>query len=96
MRSSIQICRALAALMALVLVGNGASAAVLEEIVVTATKREQSVQDVGIAITAMSGDQMEAFGFTNAQQVTNMAPGVQTVQPNGEANYAIAMQLLER
>jgi iron complex outermembrane receptor protein len=78
--------------MALVLVGNGASAAVLEEIVVTATKREQSVQDVGIAITAMSGDQMEAFGFTNAQQVTNMAPGVQTVQPNGEANYAIAMR----
>ena len=92
MRGSIQICPALAALIALVLVGNVASAAVLEEIVVTATKREQSVQDVGIAITAMSGDQMEAFGFNNAQQVTNMAPGVQTVQPNGEANYAIAMR----
>jgi len=72
--------------------GNIAVAQVLEEIVVTATKREQSLQDVGIAITAFTGDQMEALGFSNAQQVTNMAPGVQTVQPNGEANYALAMR----
>ena len=72
--------------------GLSASAAVLEEIVVTAQKREQSVQDVGIAITALSGAQMEALGYTNAQQVTAMAPGVSTVQPNGEANYALAIR----
>jgi len=76
----------------LLVAGNIAVAQVLEEIVVTATKREQSLQDVGIAITAFTGDQMEALGFANAQQVTNMAPGVQTVQPNGEANYALAMR----
>lgn len=69
-----------------------ASAQVLEEILVTAQKREQSMQDVGIAITAISGEQMEALGYTNAQQVTAMAPGVSTVQPNGEANYAIAIR----
>ncbi len=84
--------RALFTLLPLMMAGSMAAAAVLEEIIVTATKREQSVQDVGIAITAMTGAQMEALGFTNAQQVTNMAPGVQTVQPNGEANYAIAMR----
>ena len=68
------------------------SAQVLDEITVTAQKREQSIQDVGIAITAMTGDQMEALGYTNAQQVTAMAPGVSTVQPNGEANYSLAIR----
>ena len=68
------------------------TAAVLEEVVVTAQKREQSVQDVGIAISALSGDQMQQLGFTNAQQVTALAPGVSTVQPNGEANYSLAIR----
>lgn len=68
------------------------SASVLEEVFVTATKRSQSSQDVGIAISAFTGNQMEQLGFDNAQQVTAMAPGVHTIQPNGEANYAIAMR----
>ena len=68
------------------------SAAVLEEVTVTAQKREESIQDVGIAITAYTGDQLSQLGWTNAQQVTAMAPGVTTVQPNGEANYAIAIR----
>ena len=67
-------------------------AAVIEEVVVTAQKREQNVQDVGIAISAVTGEQMRQLGYTNAQQVTAMAPGVHTIQPNGEANYAIAMR----
>ena len=68
------------------------SAAVLEEVTVTAQKREESIQDVGIAITAYTGDQLSQLGWTNAQQVTAMAPGVTTVQPNREANYAIAIR----
>ena len=74
------------------LVSTSAVAAVLEEIVVTAQKREQNIQDVGIAITAMTGDQLEALGYGNAQEVTRMAAGVSTVQPNGEANYAMAIR----
>lgn len=66
--------------------------AVIEEVVVTAQKREQNAQEVGIAISAVTGEQMRQLGYTNAQQVTAMAPGVHTVQPNGEANYAIAMR----
>jgi iron complex outermembrane recepter protein len=67
-------------------------ASVLEEVFVTATKRQQSVQDVGISISAYTGNQLEQLGFDNAQQVTAMAPGVHTIQPNGEANYAIAIR----
>lgn len=79
-------------LLASLLVAPALSAAVLEEVVVTAQKRSQSVQDVGISITALSGDQIEQLGMTNAQQITAMAPGASTVQPNGEANYSIAIR----
>ena len=68
------------------------NAQVLEEIIVTAQKREQNIQDVGIAITAFSGEQMRQLGYTNAQQITALAPGVHIVQPNGEANYALAIR----
>ncbi|WP_321396257.1 TonB-dependent receptor [Emcibacter sp.] len=64
----------------------------MDEIVITAQKREQSAQDVGIAITALSGSQLKALGYTNAQEVTSLAPGVATLQPNGEANYAIGIR----
>ena len=68
------------------------NAQVLEEIIVTAQKREQNIQDVGIAITAFSGEQMRQLGYTNAQQITALAPGVHTVQPNGEANYGLTIR----
>ncbi|MGR8921118.1 MAG: TonB-dependent receptor, partial [Gammaproteobacteria bacterium] len=71
---------------------SGASAQVLEEVVVTAQKREQSIQDVGISVTAFTGDQINALGYTNAQEITALAPGVSTLQPNGPSNYAIAIR----
>ncbi len=49
---------------------------VLEEIVVTAQKREQNIQDVGIAITAFTGDQMQALGVTNSFDIARYTPGV--------------------
>ncbi|NIB38285.1 TonB-dependent receptor [Pseudomaricurvus alkylphenolicus] len=53
------------------------SAAVLEEIVVTAQKREQSLQDVGISVSAFSGDQMKDLGVTNTVEITEQVPGLQ-------------------
>ena len=52
------------------------SQSVLEEVVVTAQKREQNIQDVGIAITAFTGDQMRALGITNSFDIANFTPGV--------------------
>ena len=49
---------------------------VLEEIVVTAQKREQNIQDVGIAITAFSGDQMKALGVEQSFDIAKFSPGV--------------------
>ncbi len=49
---------------------------VLEEVIVTAQKREQGLQDVGIAITAFSGDQMRALGVEDSFDIASFSPGV--------------------
>jgi len=49
---------------------------VLEEVIVTAQKREQNIQDVGIAITAFTGDQMTALGVENSFDIAKFTPGV--------------------
>lgn len=49
---------------------------VLEEIVVTAQKREQNIQDVGIAINAFTGDQMRDLGVEQSFDIAAFAPGV--------------------
>jgi iron complex outermembrane receptor protein len=48
----------------------------LEEIVVTAQKREQNLQDVPIAITAFSGAQMNAMGVQDSFDIATFTPGV--------------------
>ncbi len=50
---------------------------VLEEITVTAQKREQSLQDVGISVAAFSGEQLEQMGVTNMTDVVYQVPGLQ-------------------
>lgn len=48
----------------------------LEEIVVTAQKREQSIQDVPITITVIDGVTLEAFGIDDLFEVANLVPGM--------------------
>jgi len=52
------------------------SAAVLEEVTVTAQKREQSLQDVGISVTAFTGDQLRSLGVEQSFDVAAFSPGV--------------------
>jgi iron complex outermembrane receptor protein len=47
----------------------------IEEIVVTAQKREQSINDVSIAISAFSGDDMKALGITDTRDLGALVPG---------------------
>ncbi|MDE0157401.1 MAG: TonB-dependent receptor [Gammaproteobacteria bacterium] len=49
---------------------------VLEEITVTAQKREQDISDVGISITAYSGQQLRQLGITSTLQLDDMVPGL--------------------
>ena len=53
-----------------------ANAAILEEVVITAQKREQSMQDVGIAVTALTGDTMRELGIGQSNEVAAQIPNV--------------------
>ena len=76
----------------LLLTGVNAGAQVLEEIVVTAQKRQQNLMDVGIAITALTGEQVRELGMRDTTWVPDMAPGVQLVQPNSRQSYGFAVR----
>src|SRR5580704_10009876 len=54
-----------------------ADAAGLEEIVVTAERREESVQNVGIAISVLSGDTLAAKSITIVNDLQNAVPSLQ-------------------
>ncbi len=73
--------------LALTLFATGALAQeVLEEVIVTAQKREQSMQDIGISVTAYTGEQMHEMGITNSVDLTAMTPGLQYTVPNAEGS----------
>jgi len=45
-------------------------------VVVTAQKREESVQDIAVAVTAISSELRDEIGLTSVQDYTNFAPGL--------------------
>jgi iron complex outermembrane receptor protein len=56
----------------------------LEEIIVTAEFRESSLQETPLAITAITGDMLDARAQTNLYEVANQAPNV-TLKRGGQA-----------
>src|SRR5262245_36599342 len=55
----------------------GAASAQLEEVIVTAQKHEESLQDVGISISALSAKKLEQLGVTDTVDITQQVPGLQ-------------------
>jgi iron complex outermembrane recepter protein len=62
--------------------------AVLEEIIVTAQKREQNPQDVPISLTVFSASDIRDLGFTRAQDLVKQTPGLSF---NQNANDDVSM-----
>lgn len=60
-----------------------ATAAVLEEIIVTAQKREQDLSDVSISITAFSGAQLRALNIANSIDLDDQTPGLIVTEYGG-------------
>ena len=48
----------------------------LEEVIVTAQKRAQSANDIGITMNAFTGDQIRDFGVATAEDIAMMTPGL--------------------
>jgi iron complex outermembrane receptor protein len=57
--------------------GEHASDSKLEEIIVTAQKREQSIQDIGTSITAFDANSLQKLGLTSATDIAQQVPGLQ-------------------
>ncbi|MEO8113646.1 MAG: TonB-dependent receptor [Phenylobacterium sp.] len=50
---------------------------VIEELVVTAERREQSLQDVPVAVSAFTAEKRDLVGINSVQDMTNFTPGLQ-------------------
>ena len=53
-----------------------ANAAPLEEVVVTAQKHAQGVNDIGITVNAFTGDQLQDLGVSTAEDMAQFTPGL--------------------
>ena len=72
----------------------------LEEIVVTASKRETNLQDVSISVSAFSGEMIEDMGFNNVNDIFAQTPNVKisgasftgklTIRGNSTLNDSLA------
>lgn len=61
----------------------------LEEVVVTARKRTESLTDSPVAVSALTGDSIEDQGITNAEQLSARVPGLQIGRAAQTSNVAI-------
>lgn len=80
---------ALALTAALLVLPAQAGAQALEEIVVTARKREESLQDVPISVHAISGDFIENQGLVDFQALAPYTPNFSYGQSTGASDFLI-------
>jgi outer membrane receptor protein involved in Fe transport len=62
---------------------------VLEEVIVTAQKRVESLQDVPIAVSAVSGEKINDIGITGLEELTLYTPNVNINSGRGTPNLFI-------
>ncbi|MCZ0864274.1 TonB-dependent receptor [Dasania sp. GY-19] len=63
----------------------------LEEVIVTASKREQRLLDVPMSIATMSGDELEIRGVDNIQDLSFAVPGL-TMREDGPGSYQVFLR----
>jgi iron complex outermembrane receptor protein len=66
----------------LALIAPAATAQVLEEVLVTAQKREVGLQDAPLSISAFSGEALERGGINNAEDLARSTTGLSITNPS--------------
>ena len=64
----------------------------LEEVVVTARRREESLQDLPLSIAALSAGQMEAQGISSIEDVSDFVPNVTLTQSDRMNNTRVVIR----
>src|SRR5260370_32127645 len=67
-------------------------APVLNEIVVTATRREETLNDVPIAVTAISGSQVTSEHIVNFDDLPKHVPGINFISVKGNSTADLAIR----
>lgn len=68
----------------------GAESTAVEDIVVTAQKREQRLQDVGLSVTAIGADALASQRIQGVADLAKVVPGLATTpSPNGTPVYTL-------
>ena len=75
-------------------VAAGAAGGALDEIVVTANRRSQSVLDVPYNISALTGATLEAAGVTNLTSIARLLPGVSIPDVGQRANSSNSLIII--
>ena len=66
--------------------------AVEDEIIVTATRRAESIQDIPFNIAAIGGEQIEQQGFDDISQLIDYVPGINIVDQGGRDGNRIVVR----
>ncbi|MFM2288754.1 MAG: hypothetical protein RL684_1897, partial [Pseudomonadota bacterium] len=61
----------------------------LQEIIITAQKREENLQKAPVAVTAVTGDELQRAGVTDAQGLTDLIPGLEVGNVGSTTTFAI-------
>ena len=69
-----------------------AESGVIEEIIVTAQKREESMQEVALSISAFSGDFMKERQINNLQELTQFSPSLRFENGTSTRNAQLAVR----
>ena len=64
----------------------------IDDIIVTATKREERLIDVPVAVTAIGAQQLQNSGVSDIRELTGLAPSVQFQTPGGGADSSIRIR----
>lgn len=60
----------------------------IEEIIVTARRREESLQTVPVAVTAFSGEDLRGGTLSDISSIANLTPGYNTLGGPGDGNFS--------
>lgn len=92
-RSTVLLCSVAVAGMQPLVAGaeQAAERATLEEVVVTAQKREERLIEVPMSITVLGGEMLRERGFVNVQDLAFAVPGL-TMREEGPGSYTIFMR----
>ena len=71
---------------------DGANERAIEEIVVTARKKEESLKDAPVIITAFGSEQIEQLDITSIDDLSRYTPGLQTSETSGVNGGSIILR----